>query len=84
MKQPISSEPTVKPSPASPRSKAVLQALLGAVHGAAVIAEQKAADRRHRDDGADKPIFARAGLASVMILPLPRAGCLFVSGNSRS
>ena len=54
MKQPISSEPTVKPRPPSPSAKACPQAVLGSVYRAAVIAEQKTADRRDRDDGADE------------------------------
>ena len=55
MKQPISSEPTVKPRPRVARgAKACRQPVLRAVDGAAVIAEQQAADRRDRDDGADK------------------------------
>ena len=60
MKQPISSDATVKPRPflgeklPATRLNAGSQAVLGAVHGAAVIAEQEPADRRHSDDRADK------------------------------
>ena len=78
MKQPISSEATVKPSPLLGDScldevERLGQAVLRAVHGAAVIAEQEAADRRDGDDRADEA-HVRALRTCFNHLTLPCAG----------
>ena len=78
MKQPISSDATVKPRPLvgdqlpGTRLNAWRQPVLRAVHGAAVVAEQKAADRRDGDDRADEP-HVRALRTRFNHSPLPYA-----------
>ena len=80
MKQPMRSEPTVKPRPASAQAESLPQALLRAVDGSAVVAEQKPADRRHCDDGADiahvGPLRTRLNHPRSPSLSRIDAGCL--------
>ncbi len=87
MKQPISSEATVKPRPLLGdqlpwhQVERLGEAVLRAVHGAAVVTEQEAADRRHGDDRADEA-HVRTLWTSFRHDPLPRPST--VSGNTES